>query len=134
MPIHGLEWLFITIIVVVLVLWDPQKIPQIARALAEAKREYEKATSTMQELAQLYEGELEDTEESDEKLLEVAKNLGIETYGKTKDEIKEEILKRAQEKTEAESEGRETQEQKREEGPGEAGTEREGPDLPYIGS
>jgi len=92
MPIHGLEWLFITIILIFLVLWDPEKIPKIARALAEAKREYEKAASTMQELV---EGAVEESEESDKKLIEVAKELGIETYGKTKEEIKEEILKRA---------------------------------------
>lgn len=92
MPIQGLEWLFIALILILLVLWDPGKIPRMARALAEAKREYEKAASTMQEFV----GEVtEDLEESDKKLLEIAKELGIETYGKTKEEIKEEVLKRA---------------------------------------
>ncbi|HDD40444.1 MAG: twin-arginine translocase TatA/TatE family subunit [Thaumarchaeota archaeon] len=95
MPIHGLEWLFIAIILIFLVLWDPEKIPKIAKALAEAKREYEKATSTMQELV---EGAVEEPEESDKKLIEIAKELGIETYGKTKEEIKEEILKRAKQR------------------------------------
>jgi len=94
MPIHGLEWLFISLIVIILVLWDPEKIPKLARALAEAKKEYEKATSTMQELINMTQKELEETLDSDEKLIEIARELGIETYGKTRDEIKQEILRR----------------------------------------
>ena len=62
--IHGLEWLFITLILFILILWDPGKIPQIARALAEARKEYEKATATVQEL-------VEDVEEEAEKIWNV---------------------------------------------------------------
>ncbi|MDW8021934.1 MAG: twin-arginine translocase TatA/TatE family subunit [Nitrososphaerota archaeon] len=95
MPIHGLEWFFIALILILLILWDPGKIPKIAKAFAEAKREYEKATSTVQELMGNAIGDLE---ESDKKFIDVAKGLGIETYGRTKEEIKEEILKRVQER------------------------------------
>ena len=101
MPIHGLEWLFISLIVIILVLWDPEKIPKLARALAEARREYEKATSTMQELINMTQSELEETLDSDEKLIEIAKELGIETYGKTREEIKQEILQKEMERAES---------------------------------
>ncbi len=114
MPIHGLEWLFISLIVIILVLWDPEKIPKLARALAEARREYEKATSTMQELINMTQSELEETLDSDEKLIEIAKELGIETYGKTREEIKQEILQRRwrEQKVEKEGEKQEASEQK----------------------
>ncbi len=101
MPIHGLEWFFIGVIVLILVLWDPQKIPKLARALAEAKREYEEATSTVQGLIEEVQGKIEETSESDETLIKIAKELGIETYGKTREEIRDAILKKAGEKDQA---------------------------------
>ncbi len=93
MPIHGLEWLFITIIIIVLVLWDPQKIPKLARALAEAKKEYEKAASVVQEAVEEVQTEIEE-QDPDKRIIETARELGIETYGKTKDEILSAILRK----------------------------------------
>jgi len=95
--IQGLEWLFIALILLILILGDPGKIPQIARALAEAKKEYEKATATVQELVENVEKEAEKRAkelELEEKLIKRAKELGIETYGKTEREIVQEILRR----------------------------------------
>ncbi len=107
MPIHGLEWLFISIIVIALLLWDPQKIPKLARALAEAKKEYERATATMQEVVEEVQSEVAEVESEeedlDEKIIKTAKELGIETYGKTKDEILRAILvKKMESKTSSE--------------------------------
>lgn len=105
MPIHGLEWLFISIIVIALLLWDPQKIPRLARALAEAKKEYERATATLQEVVEEVQSEAvegESEEDLDEKIIKTAKELGIETYGKTKDEILRAILAK---KTESKTSG-----------------------------
>lgn len=96
MPVQGLEWLFISIIVIALLLWDPQKIPKLARALAEARKEYEKAAATMQEVVEEVQSEVEkarsEEENLDEKIIKTAKELGIETYGKTRDEILRAIL------------------------------------------
>lgn len=96
MPVQGLEWLFISIIVIALLLWDPQKIPKLARALAEARKEYEKAAATMQEVVEEVQSEVEEArseeENLDEKIIKTAKELGIETYGKTRDEILRAIL------------------------------------------
>ena len=99
MPIHGLEWLFIGVILIMLILWDPQKIPKIARAIAEAKKEYEKAVSTVQEVVEDVKREIQDYE-LDEKLIETAKSLGIETYGKTREEIERAIARRTIEERE----------------------------------
>ncbi|MEM3114648.1 MAG: hypothetical protein QXY72_05860, partial [Nitrososphaerota archaeon] len=45
--IEGIEWLFIGIIVLLLIFYDPKKIVQLSKALAQAKKEYEKASSTL---------------------------------------------------------------------------------------
>lgn len=97
--IEGIEWLFIALIIIILVLWDPQTIPRFARALAEARREYEKATSTVQELVKEFEGEVEKQAQRDQgdierDIIERAKSLGIETYGKTREELLIAIFKK----------------------------------------
>jgi len=101
-PIQGIEWLFISLILLILIMWDPQKIPQLARALVEARREYEKAASAVQEVIQEVQREAERGEVSergadhsekdlDKRIIETARELGIETYGKTRQEIVMEI-------------------------------------------
>ena len=97
MAIQGVEWIFIAVIVVVLILWDPSKIPKIARALGEAKREFERASREFQEglAAEEAVAAEEGLAASDEKLLKVARALGIETEGKTRDEVARAILEKA---------------------------------------
>ena len=41
MALGPLEWIIIGIIIVVIFLWGPTKIPALARAFGRAKREYE---------------------------------------------------------------------------------------------
>jgi len=103
MAIHELEWLIIAVIVTVLVLWDPEKIPKIVRAIAEAKREYEEAVASLSEQLSSEEGEEYLT--GDEKILEIAGELGIQTEGRTREEIVKEILEKLGVRVE---EGRET--------------------------
>ena len=103
MAIHELEWLIIAVIVTVLILWDPGKIPKIAKAIAEAKREYEKAVASLSEQLSSEEGEEYLT--GDEKILEIAGELGVQTEGRTREEIVKEILEKLGVRVE---EGRET--------------------------
>ena len=103
MAIHELEWFIIAVIVTVLILWDPGKIPKIAKAIAEAKREYEKAVASLDEQLILEEGEEHLT--GDEKILEIAGELGIQTEERTREEIVKEILEKLGMRVE---EGRET--------------------------
>jgi len=103
--ITGIEWVVVAAVIIVLLLWGPSQLPKIARAFGEAKKEFQKATKEAEEVA----GELKETvrpitetvestaselKKVDDKLLEVAKTLGINTEGKTRDQIAEEILKR----------------------------------------
>lgn len=83
--ISGAEWVVIIILVLALLIFGPSKIPELAKALGRAKREYEKASR----------GEEQEMDE----ISALAKELGISTEGKTKEEILSEIKKRV--KTEA---------------------------------
>jgi len=85
----GYEWLVIVGILLVVFLWGPQKLPELAKSIGIAKKEFEKAakegttpttTST--------------TEPSSDALIVAAKSLGITTEGKTKEEIAKEIADR----------------------------------------
>ena len=112
--IEGIEWLFIALIAILLIFYDPQKIPQIAKAITQAKREYEKAVSSVaEEIEELSEEEQKEAEKPkpwdpafpfeherespDMHIVKWAKMLNIQTYGKTKDEIIREIFERQRE-------------------------------------
>ena len=43
MPLFGYEGLVIVAILIVLFLWGPSKLPEMARAIGQAKREFDKA-------------------------------------------------------------------------------------------
>jgi len=104
--ITGVEWIIVAIIIVVLLLWGPGQLPKIARALGEAKKEFEKAKREAEQVAsevkesvrpftETVSSAASEIQKMDDKLLEIAKSLGISTEGKTRDQIAEEILKRA---------------------------------------
>jgi sec-independent protein translocase protein TatA len=82
-------------------MWGPSKIPELAKALGRAKGEFSKAQKEFTDAAL-------DTKNTpttpavkstirskDEMLLETAKNLGIPTDGKTREQVAEEIAMKA---------------------------------------
>lgn len=94
--VQGMEWV-ILLVVIVVVLFGAKKLPELARSIGKATGEFEKgraeAEAEVQRLKQrLKEGKLTE-EEEEEKLVKIARELGIETEGKTKEELKEEIAK-----------------------------------------
>lgn len=93
--IYNLEWIIIGIIVILVFLYGPQKLPQIARSLGLAKREFEKAQKLTEVGIESAAQPASST--SDDKLIEVAKTLGISTEGKTRDQIAQEILEKTKE-------------------------------------
>ena len=88
--IAGMEWLIILAIVAIILLWGPSKLPELARALGRAKGEFEKASRELKNPSSTLTGQVERS--SDNVLSETAKKLGINTEGKTKEQISEEIL------------------------------------------
>lgn len=87
--LEGWEWIVIGIVAIVIIMWGPSKIPEFAKALGRAKGEFSKAQKEFTKTAT----ETEHTTNvgNDEMLLSTAKDLGISTSGKTKDQISQEI-------------------------------------------
>lgn len=89
MALVGYEWLIVVGILLVVFLWGPQKLPELARSIGLAKKEFDKAakeattgiTATS-------------TDVSTDPLIVAAKNLGITTEGKTKEQIGKDIAEK----------------------------------------
>ena len=87
MALVGYEWLIIAAILLVVFLWGPQKLPELAKSIGLAKKEFDKAVK---------EGSSQVTSsttptESTDPLIVAARSLGISTEGKTKEQIAKEI-------------------------------------------
>ncbi|MDG6910113.1 MAG: twin-arginine translocase TatA/TatE family subunit [Nitrososphaerota archaeon] len=89
-----LQWIVIGVIVVVIFLWGPQKIPELARGLGRAKREFDNASHEFQSAA-TGANEPVAPKSADQILVETARQLGITTEGKTREQLSLEILARA---------------------------------------
>jgi sec-independent protein translocase protein TatA len=85
------EWLIILIAIVIILIWGPSKLPSLARGMGEAIREFRKAASGV---AEEEVRRVEKKEEIDQKIIEMARSLGISTEGKTKEQILDEINKK----------------------------------------
>jgi sec-independent protein translocase protein TatA len=86
-----LQLIVIGIIVVVIFLWGPQKIPDIARALGRAKKEFDQASKEVGEAVSTPQKPAAELT-GDQMLVETARKLGIATEGKTRDQISQEIV------------------------------------------
>ncbi len=95
MAIVGFEAIVIGIILVVIFVWGPGKIPEIARSLGRARKEFEEASRGLT-TGPSYSPRVE--EAGTDPLIETARRLGIATEGKTRQEISDEIVKTAQAK------------------------------------
>jgi len=82
------ELLIILIAIVIILIWGPSKLPSLARGMGEAIREFRKAASGV---AEEEVRRVEKKEEIDQKIIEMARSLGISTEGKTKEQILDEI-------------------------------------------
>jgi len=89
-----LDWTTIVAVgvLVVVLIWGPQKIPDLARSLGSARREFDEASKGIAKGTPA--GPATTTQTSDS-LVEVAQRLGINTQGKTRQEIQDEIVKAA---------------------------------------
>ncbi len=110
MALDPLELLSIAAIIVVFFLWGPQKIPELARAIGQARKEFDNASKEFQKIstnlqngtspllgttpapsARARPSDLAN-KTGDELLIDAARRLGIHTQGKTREQIEEEIV------------------------------------------
>src|SRR5712691_10751790 len=96
MAIVGYEAIVIGIILVVIFIWGPNKIPEIARGLGRARREFDEASKGLTTDTTTSTPRVE-TSLSDP-LIDTAQRLGITTEGKTRQEVSDEIVRVAQPK------------------------------------
>jgi len=90
----GYEWLIVVGILLVVFLWGPQKLPELARSIGLAKKEFEKAAKEASTPSTTTPGTpttpAAQTAATDP-LIVAARSLGITTEGKTKEQIAKEI-------------------------------------------
>ncbi len=84
MPITGTEWLILGAIILLVFLFKPRALTDLARSLGQVVSELKKGKQ-----------EGENPEKQEQLLAETAEKLGIKTEGKTTSQIREEILAKA---------------------------------------
>ena len=94
MAIVGIEWIIIIVLIVIFLIWGPSKIPELARSLGRAKKEFEKAVKEAEEVKEraLSSVDVQALKNDVEMLIDVAKKLGIPTEGRTKAEIYNDVM------------------------------------------
>lgn len=80
------------IVLIVLILFGPKKLPELARSMGEALKEFKKASSSTSE------NEVREVSEERNRIRELALSLGIDVTGKTDDELLNEINERIKRK------------------------------------
>jgi len=87
----GYEWLIVLGILLVVFLWGPQKLPELARSIGLAKKEFEKAAKEASTSPTTVSTGATNVQPATDPLIVAARNLGISTEGKTKEQIAKEI-------------------------------------------
>ena len=104
MALDPLEWIVIGVIVVVILLWGPKKIPEFARSIGMARKEFDTAKKEFEHpsdalLNAASQPAPAPTQSADDVILTTAKKIGINTEGKTREQISEEIVAKSKPQT-----------------------------------
>ena len=91
MAIGVLEFAIIGVVIVVFVVLGPKKIPELARALGMAKKEFSAGTQSSTEVSG---APASAAHMGEDDLMVAAKRLGIATEGKTREQISAEIVRK----------------------------------------
>ena len=86
---QGLEWAIVLIAIVVVFAFGGKKLPELARSLGRAKGEFERGKRDIER--ELREESARETKKEEKDIVKAAKNLGIQTEGKSEDQLRKEI-------------------------------------------
>lgn len=86
---QGLEWVIVLIAIVVVFAFGGKKLPELARSLGRAKGEFERGKMDIER--ELREERAREGKKEDKDIVKAAKNLGIQTEGKSEDQLRKEI-------------------------------------------
>jgi sec-independent protein translocase protein TatA len=89
---QGMEWI-ILLVVAALLLFGVKKIPDLAKSFGRAKGEFEKGKREVEREIREMENESSNPPEAkaESSIVKAAEDLGIETTGKSKEDLKKEI-------------------------------------------
>ena len=94
-----LQWVVIAIVAIVFLMYGPKKIPELARSIGLARKEFNDASKTPLSADSTTTAApapaAAPAPSTGDALLDTAKKLGISTEGKTRDEISSEIVSKA---------------------------------------
>jgi sec-independent protein translocase protein TatA len=96
LALQGTELIIVAVILVVIFLWGPQKLPELARSIGLAKKEFDKAAKETS--SSISSTTAPAATSASDPLIVAAHNLGISTEGKTKEEIAKEIADKTSKK------------------------------------
>ena len=112
-----MQWIVIGIVVIALLMWGPSKIPQLAASLGKARKEFDTARKSIEDpmgaivqtatqrppvQAPVTQVPAERAEPSgDEVLIRTAREMGIATEGKSREQLSAEMLSKATQKAPA---------------------------------
>jgi sec-independent protein translocase protein TatA len=94
LAVTGWEMIAVVGVLAVIFLWGPNKIPELARSIGQARKEFEKV---QKELTTLPSGDSTipaAPPKRDDALIIAANRLGIPTEGKTREAISKEIIEK----------------------------------------
>lgn len=109
MPFIG-PWEIALILAIVLIIFGPKKLPQLAKSVGDAIKQYKDASEgkppsqqPQPQPAQQTSQPVQHTTRESDLLLETARKLGIQTEGKTMEQISKEITEAGSKSSEQES-------------------------------
>jgi sec-independent protein translocase protein TatA len=98
-----LQWVVIAVVVIVFLMYGPKKIPELARSIGLARKEFNDASKVplnsdapVAAAPAAVAAPMAAAAPTGDALLDTARKLGINTEGKTRDQISSEIVARAQ--------------------------------------